>query len=357
MNDHFVNISSLIHRQIDLMERYHTNVNESMERIDNCIQELVSIQQGRDRNVSRQWRLGNSPGRVHAYPYPPRTRTTANLGSNNSRTRPVEGGIHSPFRTTTTTSRLPTRSRQHRARNQMFNRQLERANMIPNTDIPSRIRRFPRRRQMTLQQFINSTMNSGNPRVPARHNEIMQQTTMIGYEDLSGSNITICPISLSPFDVSSNILRINGCNHVFESRSLMRWFREDSRCPLCRYSINRDHEDVSRNDVEENTQDNIFSIGGDDTADSDDGDTESELPSESAIIYDISFSIPQLFGRDMSDNQINSIIDSITSSITNSMTQSLSDYSVNLNDGEEVVVEEMLIEISGNRIDTDVIHE
>jgi hypothetical protein len=210
---------------------------------------------------------------------------------------------------------------------------------------------------MTLQQFINSTMNSGNPRVPARHNEIMQQTTMIGYEDLSGSNITICPISLSPFDVSSNILRINGCNHVFESRSLMRWFREDSRCPLCRYSINRGHEDVSRNDVEENTQDNIFSIGGDDTADSDDGDPESELPSESAIIYDISFSIPQLFGRDMSDNQINSIIDSITSSITNSMTQSLSDYSLNLNDDEEVVVEEMLIEISGNRIDTDVIHE
>ena len=59
----------------------------------------------------------------------------------------------------------------------------------------------------------------------------------------------------------------------------------------------------------------------------------------------------------MSDNQINSIIDSITSSITNSMTQSLSDYSLNLNDDEEVVVEEMLIEISGNRIDTDVIHE
>lgn len=391
MNDNVVNISSLVHRQIDLMERYHNTVNDSMERIDNCIQELLSLQQGRDRDtriLSRRMGLSaagtaarerietrnNSTGTTYRYPSFRRASellnpTSSMDGGSRNRQRVRPSGIHSPFRATTTASNtpLPVRTFRNRARNQMFREQLESANLLPRMN-RGRNYRFPTRR-MTLQEFINSTMTSGNPRIPAQENEIMQQTSMIGFEDLSGTNITLCPISLTPFDASSNILRINECNHVFDSDSLMRWFREDSRCPLCRYNISNRNgrpsatnrsmtNDVSGGNTETTTyndsvdeqieQENNEEVGLEEVGLEE--EDEEELPGRSAIIYDISFSIPQLFGRDMSDNQIDSIIDSITSTITNSMNQSLSNYSLNLGNGEEMVVEEMVFEISGNNI-------
>jgi len=376
MNDNFVNISSLVHRQIDLMERYHNTVNDSMERIDNCIQELLSLQQGRDRSARRMNLSGIN--RTHVYPsmYGRDTGTGlgrgtgtgmglgrgtgVGLGTNRSLDGMVGAsgtGMSSPFRASRTP--LPVRNLRNIRRNQMVYQQMNRANMFSGGN-RNRNHRFPRRR-MTLQQFINSTMNSGNPRIPAQENDIMQQTSMISFEDLSGTNITMCPISLTQFDASSNILRINECNHVFDSNSLMRWFREDSRCPLCRYNIsNRDvrhsttTSNTSRTNDASGVDTDIFDITNSEDErleQENDGEVEEdELPGTSAIIYDISFSIPQLFGRDMSSNQIDSIIDSITSTITNSMNQSLSNYSLNLGDGEEMVVEEMVFEISGNNV-------
>jgi hypothetical protein len=329
MNDNFVNISRLLHRQIDLMERYHSNVNENMQRIDNCIQELLTIQRGRDRIVNRRT-LTAGMDRLYGYPY---------TGNYNSRSNI---GMRSPLRPSNRT--IPLRNTRNRARNQMFYDNLRNANMLPTSRRRTRNYQVPRRR-FTLQEFINSTLNSGNPRIPAQENEIMQQTSIINFEDLSGSNIntSTCPISLTRFDASSNILRINRCNHVFDSDSLMRWFREDSRCPICRYNISQNTTaDNSGNNMENVNQD-IFSIDGNSEQD----DTD-ELPSNSAIIYDISFSIPHLFGRDMSDNQINTIIDSITSTITNSMTQNLSNHRINLNENEDVVVEEMTFQVPGN---------
>lgn len=327
MNDNFVNISSLLHRQIDLMERYHSNVNENMQRIDNCIQELLAIQRGRDRIVNRTT-LTAGMDRLNRYPYM----------NNTSRST----GIHPTFRPLNRT--IPLRNTRNRARNQMFYDNLRNANILPTPRRRARNYQIPRRR-LTLQEFINSTLNSGNPRIPAQENEIMQQTSIVSFEDLSGSNTSSCPISLTRFDASSNILRINGCGHVFDSDSLMRWFREDSRCPLCRYNISQNTiRDNSGNNIENtNATQDIFSIDGNSEQD----DTD-ELPSNSAIIYDISFSIPQLFGRDMSDNQINNIIDSITSTITNSMTQNLSNHRINLNENEDLVVEEMTFQVPGN---------
>ena len=378
MNDNFVNISSLVHRQIDLMERYHNTVNDSMERIDNCIQELLSLQQGRDRSARRMNLSGINRTPVYPSMYGRETGTglgrgtgtglSRGTGTGLGTNRSLDGmigassaGMSSPFRASRTP--LPVRNLRNIRRNQMVYQQMNRANMFSGGN-RNRNHRFPRRR-MTLQQFINSTMNSGNPRIPAQENEIMQQTSMISFEDLSGTNITMCPISLTQFDASSNILRINECNHVFDSDSLMRWFREDSRCPLCRYNIsNRDvrssasasasASNTSRTNDVSGVDTDIFDITNSEDErveqENDEEVEEHELPGTSAIIYDISFSIPQLFGRDMSSNQIDSIIDSITSTITNSMNQSLSNYNLNLGDGEEMVVEEMVFEISGNNV-------
>ena len=188
---------------------------------------------------------------------------------------------------------------------------------------------------MTLQEFINSTLSQGNPRIPANRNQIMQQTSIVHYNDLSGNYMHTCPISLTTFDASSNILRINECNHIFQSDSLMRWFQEDSRCPICRYNINRDlsNQPISTNQgvgVNRNNHEN-------------ENYQDEELPTNT-LVYDISFSIPQLFGRDMSENQINSVIESITNTITNTMNNSLSNYNNSMNTDGDVVVQEIVVE-------------
>lgn len=363
MNDNFVNITSLIHRQMDLMDRYHTNVNDSMGRIDNCIQELLAIQRGRDRATSRLSRPLSTDRLYGGYPafYSSRNSAGRSTTDRSTRSNSLERhnhssliGVQSPFRTTTEPSLM-----RNRRSNPLFYRQMTQGNLLS-----GRRRGGVNRRRMSLQDFINSTLNTGNHRIPAQENEIMQQTSMISYEDLSGTNITTCPISLTAFDMSSNILRINECNHVFDSDSLIRWFREDSRCPLCRYNIssNRTQEqdnsgnatDTLSRAVRTNLE-NVFSIDENEDEDEDENRNENineennidELPSRSTIIYDISFSIPQLFGRDMSDNQIDSIIDNITNTITASMNQSLANFRTELNDNEEVVVEEMSFQVNG----------
>ena len=60
-------------------------------------------------------------------------------------------------------------------------------------------------RRMNLQEFINSTLNQGNVTIPADRNQIMQETSIVDYEDLLDTDSTSCPISLVTFDSSSNI--------------------------------------------------------------------------------------------------------------------------------------------------------
>ena len=377
MNDNLMNITNLIHRQLDVLDRYHTNVNDSTERIDNCIQELLSLQQGRDRdarlfrrrtNGNSDYRIYNNPmNRVHSYippsmpPSPP----------------PPPPSVSRQNRSTTATNTVPTRrpfQMNTTRRPAVHRRWFENRR---NTNLRNTNRRRNRHR-MTLQEFINSTLSQGNPRIPATENAIMQQTTIININDLSGTNITRCPISLTTFDNSTNILRINQCQHVFESDSLIRWFRLDSRCPLCRYNINTppdssgnvndDVNDEVNGEVNDdvngevngnnnnNEPENHHSTTADveeDTTDEIEDDFDNEIPSNSTIIYDISFSIPHLFGPNIENTQMNSIIDSITNTITNSMTQSLSDYTNTLNSDEELVVEEMIIQTNDGRENTE----
>ena len=249
------------------------------------------------------------------------TRVSLNRNTNVNTTQPF---IFSTSRLPSTRRTRPSRPLRNRTQpymNPLFNRR--------------------RRRRMTLQEFINSTLGQGNPRIPADRNQIMQQTSIVDFQDLSGTDIHTCPISLTTFDASSNILRINECNHIFQADSLMRWFQEDSRCPVCRYNINRDlsNQTVPRRSQDANTSTNTEQESNIDQ----ENNNETNIVSPNAIVYDISFSIPQLFGRDMSENQINEVIESITNTITNSMNNSLSNYNDTIEDGD-VVVEEMIIE-------------
>lgn len=62
-----------------------------------------------------------------------------------------------------------------------------------------------------------------------------------------------CPISLEEFTPSDYVMRICYCMHLFNGDSLMNWFRQNVRCPVCRYDI-RDYvrpqvRDLSNNDL------------------------------------------------------------------------------------------------------------
>jgi hypothetical protein len=46
-----------------------------------------------------------------------------------------------------------------------------------------------------------------------------------------------CPISWTTFDEDDHVSQIIQCGHVFNTTELSRWFRSNSRCPLCRYDI------------------------------------------------------------------------------------------------------------------------
>jgi hypothetical protein len=369
MNDNIANITTLINNQIVMMNTYNTNVSQSMQYISNSIRELIHLQEARDmeERVTRR-RRNNIPiastsnfmdsninrinRNISRLNRDIRTldsrdnNRTVGFNRNIDRNRTVDFNTNENTRQPFifSTSRLPSARRTRPSRplrnttqpymNPLFNRR--------------------RRRRMTLQEFINSTVGQGNPRIPADRNQIMQQTSIVDFQDLSGTDIHTCPISLTTFDASSNILRINECNHIFLSDSLMRWFQEDSRCPVCRYNINRDLSNQTvivprrrrdRNTTRTTNTQQESNMGHEDNEENinDDEMNESSNISPNTIVYDISFSIPQLFGRDMSENQINEVIESITNTITNSMNNSLSNFNETIEDGD-VVVEEMIIE-------------
>ena len=370
MSDNIANITTLINNQIVMMNTYNNNVSQSMQYISNSIRELIHLQEGRDmeeRVITRRRNnipiasnsnfIDNNINRINRNisrlnrdiqtldSRDNNTRVSLNRNMNrNTNVNTTQPFIFSTRRLPSTRRTRPSRPLRNRTQpymNPLFNRR--------------------RRRRMTLQEFINSTLGQGNPRIPADRNQIMQQTSIVDFQDLSGTDIHTCPISLTTFDASSNILRINECNHIFQADSLMRWFQEDSRCPVCRYNINRDlsNQTVPRRSRNRNTarstntqqesntndEDNDENVNDEDNNENvnDENNNTSNIIPPNTIVYDISFSIPQLFGRDMSENQINEVIESITNTITNSMNNTLSNYNDTIEDGD-VVVEEMIIE-------------
>ena len=318
------NIISLINNQINSMNSYSLSISRMMGNINNSVHELIRLQEYVEMNHSLS-RYYNNQGNY--------TRPSARLNRNFSPIGSGDGSSNIDTYPTPPATRQRVRDLNQRSTN--VNR-----TTMPSLFSNNRLRRthtnslFNRRplvqptRRMSLQEFINTTLNQGNVTIPADSNQIMQETSIVDFEDLLETDTTICPISLVTFDSSSNILRINRCGHVFEGSFLTRWFRQDSRCPVCRYNINNDANDANdANDVTDNSGNTV----------------ETFLPN--AIIYDISFSIPQLFGRDMSENQVNDVINSITDAITNAMSSNISNSSsINWDNNIRAVVESVSLQ-------------
>ena len=57
------------------------------------------------------------------------------------------------------------------------------------------------------------------------------------YSEIENPINTTCPISLRRFQNDDEVSVIRHCNHVFMRDDLNSWFRNNTRCPLCRFDI------------------------------------------------------------------------------------------------------------------------
>ncbi len=70
--------------------------------------------------------------------------------------------------------------------------------------------------------------------------------------DAGNSTTHRCPISWTPFENNTPVLKINACGHLFSERSLTEWLRLHSTCPTCRHNLietNEEHRQNSTNNI------------------------------------------------------------------------------------------------------------
>jgi hypothetical protein len=83
-----------------------------------------------------------------------------------------------------------------------------------------------------------------------------------------------CPITLDRFNDNETVSVIRYCNHIFNTDALNNWFRENCRCPVCRYDIrsynlpnanaNANANSISNLNYDSNTDSVTFDINADD---------------------------------------------------------------------------------------------
>ena len=71
-------------------------------------------------------------------------------------------------------------------------------------------------------------------------------------DDAENSTAHRCPITFTPFENDTPVLRINACGHIFSEISLTQWLRSHSTCPTCRHNLldtNEEHRQNSTDNI------------------------------------------------------------------------------------------------------------
>jgi hypothetical protein len=84
--------------------------------------------------------------------------------------------------------------------------------------------------------FTNLIDLSGNNSQRLTANQIELASTSFNY--VLESDTRTCPITLEPIAENESVIKINRCGHIFKKPALLRWLERDSRCPVCRCTIN-----------------------------------------------------------------------------------------------------------------------
>ena len=119
------------------------------------------------------------------------------------------------------------------------------------------------------------------------------------FSEITNPINTSCPITLSVFLPSSDVSKIKYCGHIFSKNELDNWFRENTKCPVCRYDIRDYNNSIQNNNISNNLNSNNFS--------SHNHNTESVLEQDNLDIpAHIETSILNLFNHNLNYNILNS---------------------------------------------------
>lgn len=89
--------------------------------------------------------------------------------------------------------------------------------------------------------------------------QIENATRRIRFEEIGIPRNVICPISLERFANNQTVSQIRQCGHIFNTTELQTWFRENVRCPVCRYDI-RDYRGYNASEYVAEDTSNITSV-------------------------------------------------------------------------------------------------
>lgn len=106
--------------------------------------------------------------------------------------------------------------------------------------------------------IINETVNNMMPglfqdvQVSATDEQINNATETFSYR--SGETMhTNCPITLEDFQENEHVCQIRQCGHLFRETAIKNWFRQNVRCPVCRYDIRTNNPTEPGEDNDETT--------------------------------------------------------------------------------------------------------
>jgi hypothetical protein len=134
-----------------------------------------------------------------------------------------------------------------RRRNQQYGYFSQNNNSVPNAHFSW----YPRRNRSPQDTFytniINETINHVLPNVfhdvPVNSTPEQVDNATETFDYQTGEyNHTRCPITLDEFQENERVCRIRHCGHIFRENAIKNWFRQNVRCPVCRYDIRTNNE-------------------------------------------------------------------------------------------------------------------
>ena len=78
--------------------------------------------------------------------------------------------------------------------------------------------------------------------------EINRATRVVSFSSIENPVNHSCPITLANFQPDSSVMQILHCGHIFSSENINMWFRNNVRCPVCRYDIREYTVDENSNE-------------------------------------------------------------------------------------------------------------
>jgi hypothetical protein len=84
-------------------------------------------------------------------------------------------------------------------------------------------------------------------------NQIQHAVRTISYSNIENPLNNSCPISLENFNRNDEVSQIIHCGHIFSREPLQHWFQSNVRCPVCRYDIRTNNEDLGTREQEQDS--------------------------------------------------------------------------------------------------------